>query len=282
MIVDLTSFFVRMVDGMRRADRSLSLFNCLKNSGGKKSENGGAEAGYFAAGHKDWPAQNIRINLIQHSVALRDSAGIYHAVDANTVFRHSVQYDAGVKCGAFDGGEEFVLRCVLQIPSKRHATKICVNQDSAVAVVPGHAQQARLTRGIFFEAFAEFLNTCAGSARDRFEDITRCGKPGFDAGVIRMNASFYDATYSGDQLRLTGDSDDAGGSADDVDDVALVGARADGIPVSVESSDGNRDAGAQSKLFRPIRRQRSGEVVGCLVRTLELRAHAGEQRIDLG
>ena len=84
-------------------------------------------------------------------------------------------------------------------------------------------------------------------------------------------------------IRLTSvaHGDDAGGGADDVDDVAFAAAGADGVPVRVERADGDGDAGAQAELRGPLGREMAGDVVGGeVLRRCSLVADAGEQRID--
>ena len=62
----------------------------------------------------------------------------------SAVFSHAIEDHAGVEGGAFDGGEEFVLRRVLKVPADGDAAEVWIHQDGAVAVVPGHAQEAGL------------------------------------------------------------------------------------------------------------------------------------------
>ena len=77
----------------------------------------------------------------------------------NAVFGHAIENHASVKGGAFDGGEEFVLRCALQIPSEGDAAQVGIYEDGAIAVVPGHAEQAGLAGAIIFEALVRALDS---------------------------------------------------------------------------------------------------------------------------
>src|SRR5690348_1207393 len=97
-----------------------------------------------------------------------------------------------------------------------------------------------------------------------------------------MHAAFDYAAYARHKLRLTRDSDNARGSADDVDHVPFAAAGADGVPVRVKRADRNWNPSAQPKLFRPLRGQRSRQFVGRFIGALQLCAHAREQWIHLG
>ena len=93
-----------------------------------------------------------------------------------------------MKGRAFDGGEEFVLRGVDQIPAQRDAAQFRVDQNGAVAIVPGEAQQAGLSGAIGFQPLRQLGNLGAGAAGDGLKDIA-CGRqPGLNASVVRMHA----------------------------------------------------------------------------------------------
>ncbi len=57
-----------------------------------------------------------------------------------------------------------------------------------------------------------------------------------------MNGAGYDAADARDQVRLFPDGHDAGGGADDVDDVSEADSRADRVPMGIERADRDRDA----------------------------------------
>ena len=86
------------------------------------------------------PTKNVGVDLVENVIFLRNAAGVDDALDGDAVFGHAIENDAGVEGGAFDGGEEFVLRRGLQIPAESDAAQIGIDEDGAVAVVPGHAE----------------------------------------------------------------------------------------------------------------------------------------------
>ena len=79
----------------------------------------------------------------------------------------------------------------------------------------------------------------------------------------------------GIELDLPGDRHDAGGSADDVDDIAFPDAGPDRVPMGVEGADWNRNPGLQAELFGPCGGQVAGDAVGRCVTSGEFPAHAG-------
>src|SRR5690348_2855176 len=271
---------IRAKNIVRGADFLLRFLDGAERAGGEKRENGGAEAGDFAAGNENGAAKDIGVNLIEHGIFLRDAAGIDDALDFDAVFGHAIEDDARVEGGAFDGGEELVLSRVLQIPAESNAAQVGVDEDGAVAIVPGHAEKARLAGAIIFEAGAEGGDRGAGAAGDGFENIAGGGEARFDAREGGMDAAADDAANSGDELRGARDADDAGGSADDVDDVFFEQARADGVPMSVERTDGNGDAGAEAEFFSPGEREMASKLVGGLDGAFEFFADAGEERVN--
>ena len=95
-----------------------------------------------------------------------------------------------------------------------------------------------------------------------------------------MDAAGDDSADAGDQLSLFGHGDDAGGGADDVDDIALADVRADGVPVGIESADGDGNAGVEAEFGGPFGREMAGDVVGGEVFAAHFGAHAGQQRIE--
>ena len=117
---------------------------------------------------------------------------------------HAFEDDAGVEGGAFDGGEEFVLRGVDEVPAQCDAAEFGIDQHGAVAVVPAEAQQAGLAGAIGFEAFGELGDGGVGAAGDGVEDVAGGGEAGLDAGVGGMDAAGDDAADAGDELRPVG------------------------------------------------------------------------------
>ena len=98
---------------------------------------------------------------------------------------HAIENDAGVEGRSLDGGEELVLRGVLQLPAQSDAAQVRIHQDCAVAIVPTEPQQAGLAGAVVFQAAAEFGDGGVGAAGDGAEDVA-CGREaGFDAGEAR-------------------------------------------------------------------------------------------------
>ncbi len=95
-----------------------------------------------------------------------------------------------------------------------------------------------------------------------------------------MDRAWYDATDAWYELRGVAHGNDAGGRADDVDDVAVASAGADGDPVRVKGADRNGSPCTQAELLRPSRRQRACELEAGSVAAVEFFTHAPEQRID--
>jgi hypothetical protein len=61
------------------------------------------------------------VDLVENEIVLRDAAGVDDSLDRNAVLGHAFEDDARVKGGAFDGGEELVLRGVEQVPAEGDA-----------------------------------------------------------------------------------------------------------------------------------------------------------------
>ncbi len=186
------------------------------------------------------------------------------------------------KRGAFNGGEQFILRGALQIPTQGDAAQVRIHQHGAVAVVPGHAQQAGLPGAVVFQSLTQRLHVSSRASCDGVEDVSHCGEAGFDAGAPRMHASLHHATDAGHKVHRGRDADDAGRRADHVHHVVGAAAGADRVPVRVEGTDRNRDAGFQAQLSGPFRRKRSRDLIRSGVFAVELFAHAREQAIDFG
>ena len=68
------------------------------------------------------------------------------------------------------------------------------------------------------------------------------GKAGFNSGALRMHAALNNSADSGNEIDRRRDADDARGSADDVDHVVGAATGADGVPMSIESADGDGDS----------------------------------------
>ena len=143
-------------------------------------------------------------------------------------------------------------------------------------------EEAGLTGAVGFEALGELADLGSGAAGDGFEDVSGCGEACLDAGIAGVDAAGDDAADAGDELGLFGHGDDAGGGADDVDDVAFAAASADGVPVGVEGADGDGDACGEAEFGGPVGGEGSGDVVGGEVLAADLLADAVEEGIELG
>ena len=100
-----------------------------------------------------------------------------------------------------------------------------------------------------------------------------------------MNAARNHAADAGNQSRLTAHGDDAGGCADDVDDIALAAACAQRIPVRIECADGDGDAGLEAELSAhcgerwPARWSEVGIAGEFLADAVKERVEFGEKRL---
>src|SRR6266849_6604548 len=140
---------------MLRADFVLGLFHSFESAGREKRENRGTHTDDALARDKNRSAEHIGIDLVEHVVFLRNAAGINHAFYLHAMFGHAVQDDSCVERSALYGGEKLVLRRALQIPAEGHPAQIRVDQDRAVAVVPGQAQKASLPGAIMLQPAAQ-------------------------------------------------------------------------------------------------------------------------------
>ena len=74
----------------------------------------------------------------------------------------------------------------------------------------------------------------------------------------------------------------AGGSADDVYDVAEPDSSSDSIPMRVKGADRDRNPGPQAEFFRPFGAQRSCYRIGGKVSATQFVAYAGQERVHGG
>ena len=172
-----------------------------ERAGGEEREDGGAEAGDVALGHQDRLAEHVGVDRLSTSFFCGMPPPLMMRWTGTPCSLHALEDDAGVEGGAFDGGEELVLRGVGEAPAERDAAEFGVDQDGAVAVVPGEAQQAGLAGAVVFEAFGERGDGGAGAAGDGFEDVAGGGEAGFDAGARGIDRAGDDAADAGDQVR---------------------------------------------------------------------------------
>ena len=132
-------------DGFKgRAEGVLCGFDGGEIAGGKEGDDDRAERCDIALGDEDWLAQDVGVDLVQLGVLLGDAAAVDDAADGHAVLFHAVEDDAGVQGGALDGGEELIGCGVVEVPAEGDAAEGWVDQDGAVAVVPGEAEEAGL------------------------------------------------------------------------------------------------------------------------------------------
>ena len=254
---------------MRGTDPILRFLDGFESARGHKSKDCRSQTDYALARNQHRAAQDVSIDLVERIVFLRNAAGVDHAFDVYAVSGHAVENDARMKRCAFDGCKEFILRRALQIPAERDAAKVGVHEHRAVAVIPGHAQQAGLSGAIFIEAGAQCFYIGSGAGSDGIEDVSHGGEPRFDSRAQGMHAPLHHAADSRHQIHRRSDSDDACGGADDVHHVVSAATGADRVPMRIEGSDGNRNAGLETELFRPECREPAGDLIGGGVLALE-------------
>src|SRR5579863_306365 len=156
-----------------------------------------------------------------------------------------------------------------------------MHQHGAVAIVPGHAQQAGLTGTIIFQTGAQGRDIATRAGSDCVEYVTHGGESGLDSGAQRMNAALHNAANSRHEVYRWSDANNAGGRADDIYYVVGPAAGANRIPVSVERSYGNRNTGGEPQFFSPERREPAGNLIGGRVFAMQFVANSLQQRIDL-
>jgi len=71
------------------------------------------------------------------------------------MFLETFQDHPRVEGGAFEGGEELVLRRVHQLPPERDPAEFGVHQHRPVPVIPGKPQKAGLSGAVGFQAAGE-------------------------------------------------------------------------------------------------------------------------------
>src|SRR6185312_8564799 len=138
-----------------------------------------------------------------------------------------------------------------------------------------------LSSSILIEALAQRLHISAGTGCDGVENISDGGEACFDPGAEWVHASLHYTAHTRNQIDRRCDSDDAGGGPDHVNHVIGATTGPDRVPVRIERSHRNRNARFQPKLFGPVIRERSRDLVGSSVFAVQLFAHTGKKRIYL-
>src|SRR3954447_15158841 len=228
---------------MRREDLRLSILNTPEGICCQEGENCGADTDNILAWYKHLPPEDIGVHLVKDSVLRRDAASIDDPFDSDTVLGHPVEDYPGMERRTLDRGEQFVLSRAQQIPTQSNPAQVGIDQHGPIAVIPGQAQQAGLPRAIPLQAFAQGHDIAAGARRDGAEHVADRRETRFDAGSLGMNAAIHDTTDAGNQLRRSCYADDAGRGSDHIDHVAGLSSGADGIPMSIEGTDRERNPG---------------------------------------
>ena len=181
LLIDGLSFRPGSDDAVAGAKCILGLFDAFENSGGEEGEDGRAETGDFLFRNQNWSLQDVGVNLVEYLILLWNPAPVDDPANGYSVFGHSVKNDAGVEGSALNGCKEFVSCRRSQTPAQRDSSKVGIDQDRTISVVPGQPQQAGLSRQVVFQSTGEFCHSCGGTSCDRFEEIASCRKPGLNA-----------------------------------------------------------------------------------------------------
>src|SRR5512143_890783 len=99
---------VRLDDAIWGTQRSLRLFDAGEHTRGQKREERRAEARDRPFGHEHRHAEDVRVDAVEHLVALWNAAAVDHAANRDAVLRHPVEDDARVECRTLDGPEQLV------------------------------------------------------------------------------------------------------------------------------------------------------------------------------
>ena len=103
---------------MRGTAPSCACFDRCETARRQESENRRPQTGHVALRHQNRLVQHVGVNLVELIVLLRNAAAVDDALNRRAVLLHALQNHARVKRGAFNGGEQFVLRRAGQIPTQ--------------------------------------------------------------------------------------------------------------------------------------------------------------------
>ena len=127
--------------------------------------------------NQDGFVEDAGVDPVQRFVLLRDASGVDDAMDGAAVFFHPFQDDAGVKRRAFDGREQIVLSGVRQVPAQGDAAEFGIDQNGAVAVIPGEAKETGLAGFECIEVGDNAATVVPARRGDGIEDIAGGGEP---------------------------------------------------------------------------------------------------------
>src|ERR1700720_3466125 len=116
--------------------------------------------------------------------------------------------------------------------------------------------------------------------RDSLKNISGSRQPGLDSRFFRMYRATHHSTYAGYETRVIAHGDDASRSADNVHYVTRARAGPNGVPVRIESSDGNGNSSAQAELRGPLRSESAGKLIARSIAAVEFAANPCKKRID--
>ena len=138
------------LDGARGRDTKRPVpLQWMESSRRQERKDRRAQAGHIALGNQDGFPYHVGVHLIEHGIALRNTAAVDDAAHRHAVLFHAFENHAGVESGALDCGKKLVLRGVRQPPAERDAAQFRIHQHRAVAVIPGEAQQSGLPGAVF-------------------------------------------------------------------------------------------------------------------------------------
>ena len=246
---------------MRWTNLILRLFDRLECARREERKDGGTEAHDCFTRNQHRSSQNVRINLVQDVVLLRNAARINNASDVHAMSGHAVEDHARVERSAFNGGKQLVLSRALEIPAPRDATQVGIYQNRAVAIVPGHAEQTGLPRVVILQPPAERAHIGSGAGGNGVKNVAHGGKARLDSGTLRMHTSLNNPAYAKNQVDRGRDPNNACGRTNYVYHVIRAATSADGIPVSIESSNRDRNARLKPKPLCPAGRKCSCNLV---------------------
>src|SRR5215469_1368629 len=143
-IIAARLIMLRLEDLERWTERVLCFFDRFEISCSKKRKDDRTEACNITLRHENRLVQYVGVNPVERWVALRNASPVDHAGYRNSVLLHALKNDARVEGSPFDGGEEFIRCGVQEVPAKGDSSERRIDEDSAVAVVPGQPKKSRL------------------------------------------------------------------------------------------------------------------------------------------